>query len=199
MMRRSPGRRRDQPPLGGPAIRVRSCCPPTCRAAAEVEAKARRELAGYYAHLEATDRAIGRLLARVPAAEHDCGLHLRPRRHARAARAVPQRLAARGKRARAAAGARGAPGGFRVRGSGFRVGVRTTRPVALLDFRLGVKPAQPRTLNPEPETEMQRISMPSVVRLPHPMRPGMARRAHARRANWCSTRTARRGCFRPRA
>jgi arylsulfatase A-like enzyme len=29
----------------------------------EVEAKARRELAGYYAHIEATDRAIGRLLA----------------------------------------------------------------------------------------------------------------------------------------
>lgn len=32
----------------------------------EVEAKARRELAGYYAHIEATDRAIGRLLERVP-------------------------------------------------------------------------------------------------------------------------------------
>lgn len=32
----------------------------------EAEARARRELAGYYAHIEATDRAIGRLLARVP-------------------------------------------------------------------------------------------------------------------------------------
>ena len=32
----------------------------------EVEAKARRELAGYYAHISATDAAIGRLLARVP-------------------------------------------------------------------------------------------------------------------------------------
>ena len=32
----------------------------------EVEAKARRELAGYYAHIAATDAAIGRLLARVP-------------------------------------------------------------------------------------------------------------------------------------
>ncbi len=31
-----------------------------------VEAKAARELAGYYAHIEATDRAIGRLLAAVP-------------------------------------------------------------------------------------------------------------------------------------
>jgi len=32
----------------------------------EIEARARRELAGYYAHIEATDRAIGRLLADVP-------------------------------------------------------------------------------------------------------------------------------------
>jgi arylsulfatase A-like enzyme len=31
----------------------------------EIEAKAREELAGYYAHLEATDRAIGRILERV--------------------------------------------------------------------------------------------------------------------------------------
>jgi len=31
----------------------------------EIEATARRELAGYYAHIEATDRAIGRLLAAV--------------------------------------------------------------------------------------------------------------------------------------
>ncbi|MBS0663591.1 MAG: sulfatase-like hydrolase/transferase [Verrucomicrobia bacterium] len=33
----------------------------------EAEVKARRELAGYYAHVEATDRAIGRLVAGVPA------------------------------------------------------------------------------------------------------------------------------------
>ncbi len=32
----------------------------------EAEAKARKELAGYYAHIEATDRAIGRLVAGVP-------------------------------------------------------------------------------------------------------------------------------------
>lgn len=31
-----------------------------------VEAKARKELAGYYAHIEATDRAIGRLLNTIP-------------------------------------------------------------------------------------------------------------------------------------
>ena len=33
-----------------------------------MEARARRELAGYYAHLEATDRAIGRLVASIPPA-----------------------------------------------------------------------------------------------------------------------------------
>jgi len=32
----------------------------------EIETQARRELAGYYAHIEATDRALGQLLARVP-------------------------------------------------------------------------------------------------------------------------------------
>jgi arylsulfatase A-like enzyme len=32
----------------------------------EIERQARRELAGYYAHIEATDRAIGSLLARAP-------------------------------------------------------------------------------------------------------------------------------------
>jgi arylsulfatase A-like enzyme len=32
----------------------------------EIEKQARRELAGYYAHIEATDRAIGQLLARAP-------------------------------------------------------------------------------------------------------------------------------------
>ncbi len=35
----------------------------------EVEARARRELAGYYAHIEATDRAIGRLLDSPAAAD----------------------------------------------------------------------------------------------------------------------------------
>ena len=35
----------------------------------EIESKARKELAGYYAHIEATDHAIGRLLARAPLEE----------------------------------------------------------------------------------------------------------------------------------
>jgi arylsulfatase A-like enzyme len=40
--------------------------PPNVPRGGEIEARARRELAGYYAHIEATDRAIGRLLARAP-------------------------------------------------------------------------------------------------------------------------------------
>lgn len=42
----------------------------------EVEARVRRELAGYYAHIAATDAAIGRLLARADAAAESMG---RPR------------------------------------------------------------------------------------------------------------------------
>jgi len=59
------------PPYDAPAAGVRAMAPAAVRLAAnvprggEVEAKARRELAGYYAHIEATDRAIGRLLAAV--------------------------------------------------------------------------------------------------------------------------------------
>jgi arylsulfatase A-like enzyme len=40
--------------------------PPNVPRGGDVEAVARRELAGYYAHAEATDRAIGRLLASAP-------------------------------------------------------------------------------------------------------------------------------------
>jgi arylsulfatase A-like enzyme len=42
--------------------------PPNVPRGGEVEATARRELAGYYAHIEATDRAIGRLLEDIPPA-----------------------------------------------------------------------------------------------------------------------------------
>lgn len=60
------------PPYNAPAAGVTPPDPseivlsPNVPRGSEVEARARRELAGYYAHLEATDRAIGRLLAAVP-------------------------------------------------------------------------------------------------------------------------------------
>jgi arylsulfatase A-like enzyme len=60
------------PPYDAPAAGVSARAPGGIVLAAnvprggEAEAKARQELAGYYAHIEATDRAIGRLLAATP-------------------------------------------------------------------------------------------------------------------------------------
>lgn len=59
------------PPYDAPAAGVMSCDPEKLILPANVprggeeEQKARSELAGYYAHIEATDRAIGKLLASV--------------------------------------------------------------------------------------------------------------------------------------
>jgi arylsulfatase A-like enzyme len=60
------------PPYDAPASGIKAREPNTIELPAnvprggEIEKQARRELAGYYAHIEATDRAIGRLLARAP-------------------------------------------------------------------------------------------------------------------------------------
>jgi arylsulfatase A-like enzyme len=60
------------PPYGAPAAGVTPrdpavlLLPGNVPRGGEVEVKARRELAGYYAHIEATDRAIGRLVATLP-------------------------------------------------------------------------------------------------------------------------------------
>ena len=55
-------------PTGGERARPESLVlPPNVPRGGEIEAKARRELAGYYAHIEATDTAIGRLIAKVDA------------------------------------------------------------------------------------------------------------------------------------
>ncbi len=127
----------------------------------EVEARARRELAGYYAHLEATDRAIGRLLARVPAAStivvftsvhgdmHGAhGLFRKGWPHEESVR-VP--LLVRG--APPPDPGAGGPGGALV---------------SLLDLpRWTLRWTQPGTPDPEAAAGIQRISMPSVVRLPH--------------------------------
>ena len=57
------------PPYDAPAAGVKARTPGEIVLSAnvplggEVEAKARKELAGYYSHIEATDRAIGRLLS----------------------------------------------------------------------------------------------------------------------------------------
>jgi arylsulfatase A-like enzyme len=49
-------------PRGAGALDLR----PNVPRGGEVEARARRELAGYYAHIEATDRSIGRLVGGLP-------------------------------------------------------------------------------------------------------------------------------------
>jgi len=129
------------------------------------EARARRELAGYYAHLEATDRAIGRLLDRLPAAgtvvvftsvHGDMhGAHGRFRKGWPHEESVRVPLLVRGA----------------SRGEGSGLGTRSDEPVSLMDLHRWTLDwagaAQPRNPNSEPRTEMQRISMPSVVRLPH--------------------------------
>lgn len=59
------------PPYAAPAAGVEPVSPDEVVLADNVPsraaAQARRELAGYYAHIEATDRAIGRLVAALPA------------------------------------------------------------------------------------------------------------------------------------
>jgi arylsulfatase A-like enzyme len=60
------------PPYDAPAAGIRPRDPAALELrgnvprGGEAEARARRDLAGYYAHIEATDRAIGRLLAGLP-------------------------------------------------------------------------------------------------------------------------------------
>jgi arylsulfatase A-like enzyme len=132
--------------------------PPNVPRGGEVEATARREMAGYYAHVEATDRAIGRLLAALPGENtavvftsvhgdmHGAhGLFRKGWPHEESVR-VP--LLVRVPNAR-----------------GMRRGVRDPALVSLADL-----PDLTLCLaaggDPEVRTEFQRISMPSVVRLP---------------------------------
>jgi arylsulfatase A-like enzyme len=64
------------PPYDAPADGVQARLPAEIQLSANarcgggLEAKARRELAGYYAHIEATDRAIGRILLAVAMREN---------------------------------------------------------------------------------------------------------------------------------
>lgn len=67
------------PPYQAPAAEVEAGDPqaielePNVPRGGEVETRARRELAGYYAHIEATDRAIGRLITRLEQAAAENG------------------------------------------------------------------------------------------------------------------------------
>ena len=145
----------------------------------EAEAKARRELAGYHAHIEATDRAIGRLLAAVrsentwvvfTAVHGDMhGAHGLFRKGWPYEESVRVPLLVRGADHEGNSKSE-------VPGSGFRVpslgrGVQSSELVSLMDLPrwtlAWAAGRQPETRNSKPETEIQRISMPSVVLLPH--------------------------------
>ncbi len=137
----------------------------------EVEARARRELAGYYAHIEATDRAIGGLIDRVDRSRTTVvftsvhgdmhGAHGRFRKgwpHEESVR-VPLLVLAAGEPGVAPAGP-------------------CHEPVSLLDlprWALGWAEGAPpgsrpgparRIASPYPSIECQLIGMPSVVPLP---------------------------------
>ncbi len=156
--------------------------PPNVPRGGEVEGRARRELAGYYAHIAATDRAVGGLLA---AADGDNtilvftsvhgdmhgahGLFRKGWPHEESIR-VP--LLVRG--------VRRVGSGFWVPGSG--LAHRSDELVSLLDLprwtlawaaagqlqppTSKLQTPNPKLQTPNPAPAAQRISMPSVVRLP---------------------------------
>jgi arylsulfatase A-like enzyme len=153
----------------------------------EAEAKARRELAGYYAHIEATDRAIGRLIDAVdrPEAESegvgDNALHPAivvftsvhgdmhgahglfrkgwPYEESVRVPLLVRRAAHEGNSESEVPGS-----GFRVPSSG--AGVRSSELASLIDlprWTLAWAEGKPAVI----DRRYSAISMPSVVRLPH--------------------------------
>jgi len=148
------------PPYAAPAAGVRPrdegsiTLPPNVPRGGEAEARARRELAGYHAHIEATDRAIGRMIAgadkdwlvvftSVHGDMHGAhGLFRKGWPHEESVR-VPLLVRAPGVPAR-----------------------RDESAVSLLDLReLTLTYSENRYATME--REFARISMPSVVELPH--------------------------------
>jgi arylsulfatase A-like enzyme len=130
----------------------------------DVEVKARRELAGYYAHLEATDRAIGRLLARVPE-ENTVVVFTSVHGDMHGAHGLFRKGWPHEESIRVPLLVRGA------HQDGHGSGKRSEELVSLLDLpRWTLEWAGtrgPKTPDSKPAAEIQRISMPSVVRLPH--------------------------------
>ncbi len=143
-MRRRPGSAAPTPARSGSAATSPRAAGPTARA--------RRELAGYYAHIEATDRSIGKLLGSVPPGtiavftsvhgdmHGSHGLFRKGWPHEESVR-VP--LLVRGAR---------------------RAG-RHDAPVSLVDLPRMTMAWADGTADPVPAGGFSRISMPSVVRL----------------------------------
>jgi arylsulfatase A-like enzyme len=129
----------------------------------DAEARARRELAGYHAHIEATDRAIGRLLARV---ERDSTLVVFTSVHGdmHGAHGLFRKGWPHEESVRVPLLVR-----FPARWRGAESGVSRAELVSLLDLPrwtvewAGGKPGEPT----KPPIDFQRLSMPSIVALPH--------------------------------
>ncbi len=130
----------------------------------EAEGKARRELAGYYAHIEATDTAIGRMLAKVDAAAE----------RSRRGKPIVVFTSVHGDM-------HGAHGLFRkgwpheesvrvpllVRGAGADGATRREGAVSLVELFAATAAWADGKRDELGRREFSRISMPSVVELPH--------------------------------
>jgi arylsulfatase A-like enzyme len=160
------------PPYDAPASAVEALetnaieLPANVPRGGEIEAQARRELAGYYAHIEATDRTIGKLLARAPRENtmvvftsvhgdmHGAhGLFRKGWPHEESVR-VPLLVRMPDFRDQRS----------EVRGQ--RVGGRRADAVSLVDLPAMMLAAVEKR-KAETGKPFARISMPSVVRLPH--------------------------------
>jgi arylsulfatase A-like enzyme len=124
----------------------------------EAEARARRELAGYHAHIEATDRAIGKTMLPLAPAESAVTVFTSVHGDMHGAHGLFRKGWPHEESVRVPLLVRGTTGP-----------AVSTAPVSLLDLARwtlawadnALAPPSPRTVEP------QRISMPSVVRLPH--------------------------------
>ena len=148
----------------------------------EIETRARRELAGYYAHIEATDRAIGRLLDSLPAPDSTIVVFTSAHgdmhgSHSLFRKGWPYEESVRvplliGK---AEGGWRKEEGGRRKEEGG--AGSRSDAPVSLVNLpQISLAAIDspsvssflpPPSSFPLPPSSFQAISMPSIVSLPH--------------------------------
>ncbi len=145
--------------------------PPNVPRGGAAEAQARRELAGYYAHLEATDHAIGRLLVQVPR-EDSVVVFTSVHGDMHGAHGLFRKGWPYEESVRVPLLVRGAPReGPGLGVPGFGLGKRSDELVSLLDlprWTLAWAGARElKTQNSKARTEVQRISMPSVIRRPH--------------------------------
>jgi arylsulfatase A-like enzyme len=144
------------PPYNAPAAGIRPADPRSLVLRGNVpggaEVRARADLSGYYAHIDATDRAVGRLLDRLPEDTVAIVTSVHGDMHGSHGlfrKGWPQEESIRVPLLLRAPGASG----------------RNDRPVSLIDLpRMIAAVADGRA--PSPSGEPVRLSMPSVVRLP---------------------------------